>query len=298
VSRITRQRLEAGDDITAASLNDRYNDYTQTDINLDNVADGAIDTAQMPSNAVLLYTQQDDIGTGDITFASYSTVNRTTASPPAQVTINNSEVAVNGTTGVTVTSGQVLRVYASLTCRSVPGVGFSAHSPTNMGVLDFQGYSSATVSQVSYAAHGWLFRLEWDITSSALTDWEAVPGQGPFDSEWRSTGFDGEDVSELAGTGLIPLCWAGATAWDDGNPDLLVRKYQNTGWRTVTVSFIRVGSGETVYGLRLRCLGLVHPRNTASVNGLIVDTTSTFNGATPTLDYGPGNIALMHMREP
>jgi hypothetical protein len=301
MSRIVRERLEPGDQIASSTLDDRYNDFTQTDINENNVADGSVDSTQMPNAPTLRQSQVYDIGTGDITFATYTRIGRsTTPLPPAGHVVANSTVALNGTNGYTLESGEVLRVYSTLTCRSMPVMSnFSPHAIGALGSILFRDYTGSPTGEIGIGAHAWRFWLEWDITSSALTTFEPVPGQGDFSALWRSSGLYGQDVNELNGTGFIPLCWAGCTEWSFGDPALTFRKEQNTGWRTATISFVyeKPSGSVTVYGLRLVVQGLYHPYNDSGFNGMVYDPSSTFGaGASIDLDYGPGSILAMHMR--
>jgi len=308
MSRITRARIEPGDSLTATDLNNRYSDYTQTNLNLDNVADGSIDSQQLPSGSVLKAVQQTELGTGDVQHTSDQTITRkTSGSAAATVVAPAAGFALNGTSGFTLATNDVLRVYITYQCRSL----LNSLDPNNtgavgLGTLTFQERfatgSSTTVCNLG--AMAWMFQLKWDITSSSLGAFANLPNQGSMLSVWSSSGGStskyGDAVTNLDGTAFIPAWWSGGMYWQNGRHDNAIGTdfgKQNTGWRTVTLTWVyqNTGSPVTVYGLQTVAHGLFHPYNHGGDNGIVLDT-ATYASGNPTLQVGIGNAVVMHMR--
>ena len=121
MSRITRGRIVDGDTLNAASLNDRFDDYTQTDLNEYNLRDGALDLAHF-TNARFVAPEQFSaiIGNNDWTHTSTNTVTgqSTGASPHVTQDAGSTDTVLSfGAGGVTVSPGEVLRVYWDLSVR-------------------------------------------------------------------------------------------------------------------------------------------------------------------------------------
>lgn len=306
MSRITRARIEAGDSLTSTDLNNRYSDYTQTDLDENNVVDGAIDAAQMPSNAIILATQQASIGTSDLQHTSFGTVTRTVGSGPATPTVvNPTTIATSPSSGWALSQGTTLRVYVTLAVRGQIGLTTDPHLSTVMGSVEVDKRTTGGTTHINIGAHAWLLQLQWDKTSSSLGAFENVPNQNNMQSVWTG-GKYGAAVTALDGTALIPAMWAGGVYWDDGKHNASVtvgpatlerRERRATGWRSVTLSWVYRGTAPvtTVYGWRLVAHGLYHPYNNGSDNGIVLDTQA-FTGTAPTLNYGIGNLLAIHMR--
>ncbi len=298
MSRITRARIEAGESLTSADLNNRYSDYTQTNLNLDNAADGSIDYQQLPSSSVLKAVQQQALGTGDVQHTSVQTVLRTTSGPgTATIVAPALGFALNGSSGFTLATNDVIRVYITYQCRGM----LNSHNPnvlTTMGTITFQERptSGGATTTCNLGAMAWLFQLQWDITSSGLTGWAQLPNQNNLQSQWSSTSKYGAAVSDLAGTAFVPAWWSGGMYWDNGRHNNSDFHSRNTGWRAVTLTWVykNTGSPVTVYGLRTVARGLYHPYNDGSNNGIVLDEGTYSNQ--PTLEVGVGNAVVMHMR--
>ncbi len=312
MSRITRDRIEPGDDLLSTDLNNRYNDFNQTDINADNAASPSFDHKQMPAGSVLIAAVQGDVGVDDISHPTTGgdqpgSVSITTSAPATPVAVGNilgqTTVATSGS-GWVLSAGTLLRVYFNLQCKSEldSGTPPDPHDwPNKMGAFWFDQTISGTTN-VNIGAHCWLVQLQWNLTSSALlaTDFVAVPGQGDFQSTWSTTGKRGEPVSNLAGTAAVPLLWAGSIGWSEGRAAASTRQVRANGWRNLSGSWVYSGAGQTVYGFRLVVHGVYHPYNNGTYgvagndNGLVLETG--FPSGCAAFRYSLGNILAMHMR--
>jgi len=291
MSRIVRARVEAGDALEAADLNARYADFTQTNLDETNVADHSLDSAQLQSSLILLNSKQAGVGSAVITHGSPLTVGRTT-SGPATPTAIGSGVSL----GWTINADEVLRVYANLQVR---GVVTSSTVP-HLGNLDGnvtvpQRPPTVPLTNVCIGAHVWVVQVQYDITSSGLTNFVNVPNQGGFQSTWSTSGRYGESITNLAGTAVFPAFWSGSVNWNNGKVDAADVETRGTGWRNIALTWhFAPTSPVTVYGVRLVMHGIYHPRNDGSNNGLVLDV-----GSTPDIsaEHQAGNILSLHMKE-
>ena len=312
MSRITRGRVEPGDELLSADLNNRYSDYSQTDLNANNAASPAFDHEQMPAGSVLIAAVQGSVGRADISHPASGadvpgSVPITTSAPATPVAVGNSlgqTTVATAASGWVLASGTLLRVYFNLQCKSEldSGTPPDPHDwPNKMGAFWFDQVVSGTTN-VNIGAHCWLVQLQWNLTSSALLagDFVPVPGQGNFQSTWSTTGKRGEPVTNLAGTAAVPLLWAGSVGWTSGKVQAAAREVRANGWRNLSGSWAYAGSGQTVYGFRLVVHGVYHPYNNgtygaaAGDNGLVLETG--FPSGCAALRYSLGNILAMHMR--
>lgn len=297
MSRITRARIDPGDLLTSTDLNNRYSDYTQTDLNLDNAADQSIDYEQLPANPVLKAVHQQQVGTGDVQHTSVQTVTRA-LTPGATILAPAAGFQLGGASGFTLATNDVLRVYVTYQCRSLLN-GLDPNSTPPMGRLLFTERGGSAATQVNIGAMAWLFQLQWDITSSSLTNWASLPNQNNMASNWSSTGYPGAGVDELAGSAFVPAWWSGGMYWENGRHNQGNFNFQTTGWRAVTLTWVyqNTGGPVTVHGLRTVAHGLFHPYNDGSENGIVLDTTAGYTN-NPSLEVGIGNAVVMHMRGP
>ena len=293
MSRITRGRINAGNPLEAADLNTRYADFTQTDLDDTNIADHAVDTAQLPSNAILLNSLQGFGPSAVITHASPLTVARTTSGPATPTALSVGGHALGS--GWTINSDEVLRVYANAQVRGVITASTSPHGNLDGSVTVTQRGSFST-TPVCIGAHVWVVQLQWDITSASRANYVNVPNQGDFQSTWSTSGRYGEPLSNLAGTAVFPAFWSGGINWQDGKTDGGTdTEERGTGWRNIALTWhFAPGSSTTVYGLRLVIHGIYHPRNDGTNNGLVLDVGST-SGISA--QYQSGNTLALHMKK-
>ena len=293
MSRITRSRINPGNPLEAADLNNRYADFTQTDLDDTNVADHAVDAAQVSSSALLINAHQANYGSAVITHGSALTLGRATSGPATPVALGAATGIALGS-GWTINTDEVLRIYANSQVRGVITASTSPHGTLD-GSVTVNTKSTGT-TPVCIGAHVWLVQLQWDITSASRTNFVNVPNQGNFQSTWSTSGRYGEPLSNLAGTAAFPAFWSGGINWRAGRTDGLAdTEERGTGWRNIALTFhFAPGSTTTVYGLRLVMHGIYHPRNDGTNNGLVLDV-----GSTPGIsaEYQSSNILALHMKE-
>ena len=121
MSRINRARIVDGDQATAASLNDRFDDFSQANaLDRFNLRDAAVDLPQLAktSNFQAPFVQVDDIGKSDLLHASPVSVTGGTSAPYTSPHViedgagNATFATYSG--GLTVDPEEVLRIYWSL----------------------------------------------------------------------------------------------------------------------------------------------------------------------------------------
>ena len=304
MSRIARDRIVPGDTLTSADLNDRYNDYVQpAAIDESNIGDGAIDLPQIPSTMLVVNSVHSSINAQNIFHNAFANVQMTSVAPATPVEVGRVDLSSDPWI-LTRDPSTFLRIYASLQCKGFIEDDPNSTSPTHDGMFTVQDNVGTTANSLSLGAHVWIVQLEWDITSTALTDWEPLPGGGNFQNQFV-LGRYGEPVSNIAGCGLTQAYWSGAENWvpggrADGGTNTIFRA---TGWKNVAVTWsgVHTGSSVSVYGLRLVVHGVYHPHNNASTNALVLDTNFASWGLAranpPEFNYDSGSISAIHMRE-
>jgi hypothetical protein len=265
MSRITDGPVKDGDALNAASLNDRFTSYTQTDINAFNARDASHDLPQFATGWVETHTQ--------------------TAMPA-------SPVAITGTmsfgAGLTIAVDEILRVYWNLSVRPDPGNNWN--SAGSLGYYVFPGTGGGTRAASTWGAV-WAFYLEWDITSSALAAFVPVNGQQDFTSV-IGTKY-GNTLAQCEATSVVNADLRYATP---NQGELAADSTEEFfGFRALSGAWYypRTGTPLTVYGLRVVCKGIMHPWSVGTANYLVHDTTYS-NGAT--LQYTAGNLSVLKQR--
>jgi hypothetical protein len=122
MSRINRARIVDGDDVTAASLNDRFDDFSQAnELDQFNLRDAAVDLPQFKKSPKFQapFVQVDVLGKADLLHASPVSVSATGTSPYTSPHVvedgaGTATIANYGASGLTIDSSQVFRVYWSL----------------------------------------------------------------------------------------------------------------------------------------------------------------------------------------
>ena len=308
MSRIARDRIVPGDTLTSADLNDRYNDYVQpAAIDESNIGDGAIDLPQIPSTMLVVNSVHSSINAQNIFHNAFANVQMTSVAPATPVEVGRVDLSSDPWI-LTRDPSTFLRIYASLQCKGFIEDDPNSTSPTHDGMFTVQDNVGTTANSLSLGAHVWIVQLEWDITSSALTDWEPLPGGGSFQTgNGLAPGRRGEPVSNIAGCGLTPAYWSGAENWvpggrASGGTNTI---FYATGWKNVAVTWSGVypSSGATVslYGLRLVVHGVYHPHSYSNINSLALDTDFATWGLAranpPEFNYDSGSISAIQMRE-
>lgn len=294
MSRITDGPIESGDTLDAASLNTRFASYTQTDLNQFNTRDAAHDLPQFAStNWLLTHAQEQGIGLNDWKHSSSVTVNGMTTMPADPHAIEdgagNASIMSFGS-GLTVSPGEVLRVYWNLSAKATQGSNWNAAG--SLGYYEMQSGSPGSPTKTDTWGGVWVFYLEWDITSAARANFVAVTGQGDFKTTIGS--YRGEPLTSMQSSSVMPAGLRYANTPDNG---LLPRVSVASGqlWRGISGAwyFPKTAGTQTIYGLRVVVKGVMHPYKASGINYLVHDTTYS-NGAS--LAYNGGNLAVLKHR--
>lgn len=278
MSRIDRVPIQNGQSITAADLNSRFGDFVQPGaLNQFNTAEAAIDLPQLQTGWQAQYITEITLGQADLLMATPNIVAAVTAYPAGGQIVEDyggTDSVMNfGLLGKTISNREVLRLYWSLTVSwdySVSGGGPSS-------LWDITVTSTVSTTTLTSSLGGYVMYPEWDITSSALANFVPVPGQSDFQDGIDT--YEGAALEDCMATTFIPAGWVQfSNDADEGITPAAGR---------VTSSLQRMGvsgawhySGEesgavTVYGIRWRIIGLVHPYNSGGVNYLVVDLDSS-----------------------
>jgi len=301
MSRISRAPIAEGDTIAAADLNARFNDYTQNGsivagLNQFNVRDAAVDLPQVQSDWLAQAIYETTLGEFDLDHSSKNTVNAASAVPSAGHLVQNFSGTVSvlsfGAGGKVISTADVLRLYWDLSVNpKYTGTPWTAAASFSDYVLDATGGSTV---KVATSAAVWVIYPEWDVTSNALGNFAPVPGQGDFDTNYTGT-RRGEALSNLQATCVIPAWLQIATASTNGAVPSVGLRANVIGWRGISGAWHYAGSdgAVTVYGIRWRIKGVLHPEQNSSVNYLGFDTGAS-NGVS--LEYTSGKAQALVMR--
>ena len=302
MSRITRDRLQPGQDLEAVDLNDRFSDYSQAGaLNQENTRDGAFDTPHLASGIITKGIAKTFLGTGDWTRASVNSVTSQTLASSAAVKFpvrdaGGTETRLDAADLTwTIAAKDVLRVYWDLSVRPQYGLTPWTASPSQLAVTE-EPASGATTVALGVGGHCWIISLEWDITSAALTNW--VPAFGGTDFTSSVGAFKGGGLSGCRHASVIPA-WRMSTEDTidgmaaNGSPG---NKVYPTKWYGSSGCFYYapVTSGVTVYGIRVVVHGIYHPANSGTTNYLLVD--DTVGGVNQKLDYSAGFLTALWQR--
>ncbi len=126
MSRINRARIVDGDQTTAASLNDRFDDFTQAnEVDQFNLRDSAVDLPQFKKSPKFQapFVQTDVLGKSDMLHAAPVSVGATGSTPYSSPHIiqdgaANPTIASYGASGLSIGTSDVLRIYWSLSVRA------------------------------------------------------------------------------------------------------------------------------------------------------------------------------------
>lgn len=295
MSRINQPTVVDGDLIDAASLNDRFNAYTQTDLNTFNVRDAAIDLPQFDSTRfIVTHIQSEGIGLNDWRHGSVITVTGQTAMPASPYIVGDGAPTVMdfGAVGLTVSIGEVLRIYWNLSVRpywegSRPWIG--------AGALDFYVFDdgASSIQNVATGVSCWVFYLEWDITDNTLTNFVPVPDQADYKTNFAGVLY-GDKLEDCMAASVVP-------AWIERAENPLNGTLPNAsvnnpvGWRGISGTYYHnsVLSNRTIFGLRLVFKGVMHSYNTGGANYLVHSTVPSTDAR---LDYNGGNLSVVKQR--
>lgn len=305
----TRAPIREGQEITSSGLDAQYDGFAtgSQDIGPANVREFAIDLPNIPDaegeagdGVVFRRAASTTIGTGSIdhssavSVASYGGATYPAVHPIEDGAGNPTPLSF-GLTGWSVTSGDILRVYWDISARPRFTANGGDQSP---GVLAPYGvelgvWASASTTTAGDGLFAWLFYLEWDITSNALSNWVPVPGQTDFE-DTIVPGVYGGPVAETAATSPI-------APWIDYDPDMQRGQLDTLSislpirWRGVSGTYFYVPvTNQTVYGIRVVVAGVAHAYTDGTVNYWRWAPSVHDSGATY-LQYTCGGLtAILH----
>jgi len=294
VSRINRASIKDGDQITAAGLNVRFGDFSQTDLNKFNHRDAAYDLPQFEHTNqrgfLAPIANQVTIGKLDFYHGAPVSVAGQTATPSTPYVVGEGvSPTVLGPLGVgelAINAGDVLRVYWHLNVRSQ----FIGQPWTNAAGRDYYEFthSGGSAQKVATGATCWVMYLQWDITSAALTNWTEVPLQGDFATNFTGALY-GSPLSQTTATTAIP-CWVTSQDSNGGRELTGGEDSEGLGWMGASGCYYYdssvAGTVASIYGLRLVIKGPMHPFHV---------TTTNYLAQTPgILNEGGTNVILQH----
>jgi len=297
VSRINRARIVDGDQTTAASLNDRFDDFTQpNEVNQFNLRDSAVDLPQIQKSPKFQapFIQTDVLGKSDMLHAAPVSVGATGSTPYSSPHVihdgaANPTIANYGASGLTIGASDVLRIYWSLSVRAD-----LSSSPWNDGFQfnTIAGTGGGGNLNVSTSAGCFVAWLQWDITSNGLTNWTEVPGQGDFKTAVGA--FHGNTLQNCPATTVIPLWSYWLRNLNNGDASAgTTAETKAMGWRGISGAWhYRPPGSRTIYGLRVVLLGVMHPRRASSggANTLVLDIGPA---ASVDLEYTGGRLVTL-----
>lgn len=258
--------------IDASEINARFTDFNAATASIDanNLRDGAVDLPQYAAQQIVrpggAFTET--LGCNDfdtVTNIVTTVLTATPAPPPAtptpvvDATLANPSIINFGAAGLTITLADVLRVSWSLKA-NLAFVGTPYDTAGALGQFDISNFAPATIT-VTDGMHAVPFYLQWDITSNALANWVAVPGQSTFQTPINipAGGVTGGKISECSAATFFPAWVARGVGVDGGRAtgDAIYAR----GWRTVRGSWLYTPPvGVTCYGIRVVYLpALYHP---------------------------------------
>ncbi len=267
-----RKALSEEPVLDAANLNARFTDFASATVSIDanNLRDGAVDLPQYAAQQIVrpggAFTETLGCNDWDTVTNIVTTVLTATPAPPPATptpvvdsTLANPSIINFGITGRTITLVDVLRVSWSLKV-NLAFVGTPYDTAGALGQFDLSNFVPATIT-VTDGMHAVPFYLEWDITSNALANWVAVPGQTTFQTPINipAGGVTGGKIEECSAATFFPAWVARGVGINAGRAtnDVIYAR----GWRTVRGSWLYTPPiGVTCYGIRVVYLpALYHP---------------------------------------
>lgn len=268
----SRKALSDEPVLDATILNERFTDFASATVSIDpaNLRDGAVDLPQYgaqqivrPGGAFTETLGPDDWDTAtnilNTTLTSTPSPAPTAPVPVTDTSGGNPSIINFGPTGLVITLVDILRVSWNLKSNMLY-TGAPYDSAGALGQFDISNFAPATIT-VYDGMHAVPFYLEWDITSNALTNWVAVPGQTTFQTSINipAGGVIAGQIAECSAATFFPP-WvsrgvgvSNGRATDDAT--------YGRGWRTVRGSWLYTPPlGVTVYGIRVVFMpALYHP---------------------------------------
>jgi len=298
MSRLTQPPVLDGDDINAASLNDRFTQFTQSGtLDSFNARDAAFDLPQFKTGAGRPITPEmatTTIGYNLWKHSAYNTyTGQSTGAAPYVVQDGTPATTVLslGAAGWTINPDEhLLRVYWDLSVRP----RWEGTKPWNGGALYFTLPQSGGGTVNVFSGYGcWAFWLQWDITSNGLTNFVNVPSQLDFNTVVTGT-RGGNALSACSSTSVVQNALEYGDLIDNG-------EFTSTpvdtpvGWTSVDGAwfYAPTPSSVTVYGLRVVFSGPFGAHNAGGVNYLVRNDSVA---STARLDTQAGTLQAMYMR--
>lgn len=294
--------------LDAANLNARFTDFASatTSIDANNLRDGAVDLPQYAAQQIIrsggaftetLGPDDWDTVTNLLTTTLTATPNPapTAPVPVTDASAGNASRISFGVTGRTITLVDVLRVSWSLKAQ-LHFTGAPYDTAGALGQFDVSNFAPATIT-VTDGMHAVPFYLEWDITSNALTNFVAVPGQTTFQTSINipAGGKVGGKIEECSAATFLPA-WVARGVGVSGGKATGDAVYAR-GWRTVRGSWLYTPPlGVTCYGIRVVFLpALYHPASQVTTLDafMVYDSVAS---ATCVLDLQSGFLTAIVQR--
>lgn len=294
--------------LDAANLNARFTDFASatTSIDANNLRDGAVDLPQYAAQQIIrsggaftetLGPDDWDTVTNLLTTTLTATPNPapTAPVPVTDASAGNASRISFGVTGRTITLVDVLRVSWSLKAQ-LRFTGAPYDTAGALGQFDISNFAPATVT-VTDGMHAVPFFLQWDITSNALTNFVAVPGQTTFQTSINipAGGKVGGKIEECSAATFLPA-WVARGVGVSGGKATGDAVYAR-GWRTVRGSWLYTPPlGVTCYGIRVVFLpALYHPASQVTTLDafMVYDSVAS---ATCVLDLQSGFLTAIVQR--
>jgi hypothetical protein len=303
MTRILRGRVQEGDTASAVVINATYDDYSQPGaIDKSNVRDQAFDLPHFNSDVKMLIRSQTPVqlGTGN------KSHNSTPNTVPALVAGTATHIVRDGggiPTFMNFTAnpwvlepGDCLRVWWNLSMRTVY-TGFPWNAAGAMGRYVVDGGGVSPPVTISDGFHCWLAWLEWDITSAALVNWAAVPGQTGIQTGINGTGLNGIYTKDMsASTPISPWILSAVGNGVDGYVSIGISGKSHEWFAPYSMYVDSPPVQATVYGVRLVIAGVFHTQHFSggnAPNALVLDYDV---GANVSLEYTTGRMSAVQMR--
>ena len=299
MSRIERPRVQSTETTDATTLNDTYDDYSQTAaLDENNTRDAALDLQHLTNASIIVNNAQALLGNGGMLHtAPTSSLSHTTSlsSPVHHVVQTNTgtETFLNlASDPWTLTTGDVLRVFWDLSVYPTTS-GTPWNNSTAKGRYSLDGTPSGSFV-VTDGFHCWAAFLEGDVVDATLSNFSPVPGQSLFTQTYGSD--KGQALNKTTATTLISAWTVFNLASANYGKVPSQGNYQEQGWFGThgMYAHIETSASRTVYGIRLVLTGLLHPAHESSgdfENLLLYDIN-----VSGTLTYKSGRISAVHMR--
>lgn len=299
MSRIERPRVQSTETTDATTLNNTYDDYSQTAaLDENNTRDAALDLQHFTNASIIVNNAQAVLGnTGMLHAAPTSSLSHTTSlSSPVHHVVQTSagtETFLNlASDPWTLTTGDVLRVFWDLSVYpETTGTPWNNSSAKGRYSLDGTPSGSFVVTD---GFHCWAAFLEWDVVDATLSNFSPVPGQSLFTQTYGSD--KGQALNKTTATTLISAWTVFNLASASYGKVPSQGNYQEQGWYGThgMYAHIETSASRTVYGIRLVLTGLLHPAHESSgdfENLLLYDIN-----VSGTLTYKGGRLTAIQMR--